>query len=125
MRLVSALGAIEVGITTMLDWSHIQNLPDHTDAAIKALADSGIRAVFAYGSPSNGLADFRDDPRQRYPGDIRRLRKQYFSNDDQLLTLALASPSYPPDRVAEAWRVAREVDPSATTQQCLDARTGG
>ena len=108
-NLVSALGAIEVGITTMLDWSHIQNSPDHTDAAIKALADSGIRAVFAYGSPSNGLADFRDDPRQRYPGDIRRLRKQYFSNDDQLLTLALASPSYPPDRVAEAWGVAREV----------------
>jgi hypothetical protein len=26
-----ALGAIEVGITTILDWSHIQNSPDHTD----------------------------------------------------------------------------------------------
>jgi 5-methylthioadenosine/S-adenosylhomocysteine deaminase len=108
-NLVSALGAIEVGITTILDWSHIQNSPDHTDAAIKALADSGIRAVFAYGSPSNGLADFRDDPRQKYPEDIRRLRKQYFSSDDQLLTLALASLSNPPDRVAEVWAVAREI----------------
>jgi 5-methylthioadenosine/S-adenosylhomocysteine deaminase len=98
-----------VGITTILDWSHIQNSPDHTDAAIKALADSGIRAVFAYGSPSNGLADFRDDPRQKYPEDIRRLRKQYFSSDDQLLTLALASLSNPPDRVAEVWAVAREI----------------
>jgi 5-methylthioadenosine/S-adenosylhomocysteine deaminase len=108
-NLVSALSAIEVGITTILDWSHIQNSPDHTDAAIKALADSGIRAVFAYGSPSNGLADFRDDPRQKYPEDIRRLRKQYFSSDDQLLTLALASLSNPPDRVAEVWAVAREI----------------
>lgn len=108
-NLVSALGAMEAGVTTILDWSHIQNSPDHTDAAIKALADSGIRAVFAYGNPANGLADFRDDPRQKYPEDIRRLRKQYFSSDDQLLTLALASLSNPPDRVADAWAVAREV----------------
>jgi cytosine/adenosine deaminase-related metal-dependent hydrolase len=108
-NLVSALGAIEVGITTILDWSHIQNSPEHTDAAIKALTDSGIRAVFAYGNPANGLADFRDDPRQKYPEDIRRLRKQYFSSDDQLLTLALASLSNPPDRVADAWAVARDV----------------
>ena len=108
-NLVSALGAIEVGITTILDWSHIQNSPEHTDAAIEALAHSGIRAVFAYGIPSNGLPDFRDDPRQKYPDDIRRLRKQCFSSSDQLLTLALASPSNPPDRVAEAWAVAREV----------------
>jgi 5-methylthioadenosine/S-adenosylhomocysteine deaminase len=108
-NLVSALGAMEAGVTTILDWSHIQNSPEHTDAAIKALADSGIRAVFAYGNPANGLADFRDDPRQKYPEDIRRLRKQYFSSDDQLLTLALASLSSPPDRVADAWAVAREV----------------
>ncbi len=108
-NLVSALGAMEVGVTTVLDWSHIQNSPEHTDAAIKALADSGIRAVFAYGNPANGRADFREDPRQKYPDDIRRLRKQYFSSEDQLLTLALASLSNPPDRVAEAWAVAREV----------------
>jgi 5-methylthioadenosine/S-adenosylhomocysteine deaminase len=108
-NLVSALGAIEVGVTTILDFSHIQNSPEHTDAAIKALGDCGIRAVFAYGSPSNGLADFRDDPRQKYPDDIRRLRRQFFSSDDQLITLALASESYPPDRVAEEWAVAREI----------------
>ena len=108
-NLVSALGAIEVGVTTILDWSHIQNSPEHTDAAIKALADSGIRAVFGYGNPANGRADFRDDPRQKYPEDTRRLRKQYFSSDDQLLTLALASLSNPPDQVAEAWAVARDV----------------
>ena len=62
-NLLSALGAIDAGVTCVLDWSHIQNSPEHTDAAIKALADSGIRAVFAYGNPANGLADFRDDPR--------------------------------------------------------------
>jgi hypothetical protein len=32
-NLVSALGAINAGITTLLDWSHIGNSPEHTDAA--------------------------------------------------------------------------------------------
>src|SRR5215831_16439062 len=44
--LVSMLGAIDTGTTTVLDWSHIQNTPEHTDAAIQALRDSGGRAVF-------------------------------------------------------------------------------
>ena len=39
--LVSALGAIDAGITTLLDWSHIQGSPAHTDAVIQALNDSG------------------------------------------------------------------------------------
>jgi 5-methylthioadenosine/S-adenosylhomocysteine deaminase len=48
-NLVSALGAMDAGITTLLDWSHIQGSPEHTDAVIKALQDSVMRAVFAYG----------------------------------------------------------------------------
>ena len=36
-NLVSALGAINAGITTLLDWSHIQGSPAHTDAVIQAL----------------------------------------------------------------------------------------
>jgi 5-methylthioadenosine/S-adenosylhomocysteine deaminase len=52
--LISALGAIDAGITTLLDWSHIQGSPAHTDAVIQALKDSGLRAVFAYGFPSWG-----------------------------------------------------------------------
>ena len=42
--LVSALGAIDAGITTLLDWSHIQGSPAHTDAVIQALKDSGLRS---------------------------------------------------------------------------------
>ena len=36
--LVSALGALNAGVTTVLDWSHIGNSPEHTDAAIEGLA---------------------------------------------------------------------------------------
>ena len=108
-NLVSALGAIDSGVTTVLDWSHIQNTPEHTDACIKALADSGIRGVFAYGAPSLATPNFRQDTLQKYPDDIRRLRKQYFSSDDQLLTLFFASISNPPEQIAQDWIVARDV----------------
>jgi len=124
-NLVSALGAIDVGITNILDWSHIQNTPEHTDAAIKGLADSGIRAVFAYGSPANGLPQFWDDPRQKYPDDIARLRKQYFASDDQLLTLYLASLTGPYDRIVSSWKAARDVGAPITIHIGIGTVTGG
>src|SRR5262249_39595865 len=97
-NLVSALSAIDAGITTVLDWSSISNTPEHSDAAIEALRTSGMRAVYAFAGPQLGVDPWDDtrphapvDPHQqhRYPSDIRRLRPQYFSTEDQLLTLAL------------------------------------
>ena len=38
--LFSALGAIDSGVTCILDWSHIHNTPEHSDAAVKGLAES-------------------------------------------------------------------------------------
>jgi 5-methylthioadenosine/S-adenosylhomocysteine deaminase len=96
-NLVSALGAINAGITTLLDWSHIGNSPEHTNAAIEALRDAGIRAVYAYGAGAAG-------PANQFPQDIRRLRAQSFASDDQLLTLAMAAGIN-----ADHWAVAREV----------------
>src|SRR5438045_4574233 len=93
--LVSALGAINAGVTTVLDWSHIGNSPEHTDAAIAGLKESGIRSVYAFGGGAPG-------PRNQFPQDIRRLRRQYFSSSDQLLTLAMATA---PD--AASWAIAR------------------
>ncbi len=95
--LVSALGAINAGVTTVLDWSHIGNSPDHTDAAIAGLKESGIRSVYAFGGGTPGA-------RNQFPQDIRRLRKQYFSSSDQLLTLAMATAPGLSD-----WAIAREV----------------
>lgn len=91
-NLVSALGAINAGVTTVLDWSHIGNSPAHADACIDALREAGIRAVYGY----NGSA-----------AELPRLRKQAFSSDDQLLTLAYATGAAP-----EAWAIAREVGAS-------------
>ncbi|MFI1380339.1 amidohydrolase family protein [Embleya sp. NPDC020886] len=44
-----ALEALDAGVTTLLDFSHCNNTPDHSDAAIRGLRDAGIRGVFGYG----------------------------------------------------------------------------
>ena len=111
-NLVSALGAIDSGVTTLLDWSHIQNTPEHSDAVISALRESGLRCVFAYGNPNLDMQAWWHNSALRHPHDIKRIAKQYFSSDDQLITLALAprGPEFTTFQVAEHdWSLAREV----------------
>jgi 5-methylthioadenosine/S-adenosylhomocysteine deaminase len=79
--LISALGMIDMGTTTAVDTSQVCHTPEHSDAGIRALQESGLRVVYAY---SRGAG-----PNSRYPQDIVRLRSTYFSSPDQLLTLAL------------------------------------
>jgi 5-methylthioadenosine/S-adenosylhomocysteine deaminase len=81
--LATALGMIDMGTTGVVDVSQVNNTPEHSDALIRALQDSGIRAVFAYsGGMGSGV---------QYPQDISRLQRTYFNSKDQLLTLALGA----------------------------------
>ncbi|HEX7247238.1 MAG TPA: amidohydrolase family protein [Actinomycetota bacterium] len=110
--LVSALGAIDAGITTLLDWSHIQGSPAHTDAVIQALRDSGIRAVFAYGFPWWGKWE------ERQPSWFVRAASEHFTTKDQMLTLALAAPGpeFTDFEVSrDHWKLARETDARIST----------
>ncbi|MET7399364.1 amidohydrolase family protein [Dactylosporangium sp. NPDC005572] len=84
-----AVEALDSGITTIFDWSHIMNTPEHADAAVTALQQAGIRAVFGHGMPTNDPAWYFNSDR-RHPDDARRLASRYFSSPDQLLTLALS-----------------------------------
>src|SRR5262249_19930296 len=81
--LVSALGMIDMGTTAAVDTSQVNHTPEHSDAGIRALQESGLRAVYAYSRGAG--AD------TQYPQDIIRLRQTYFTSDDQLLTLALGA----------------------------------
>lgn len=111
-NLISALAAIDAGITTLLDWSHIQITPEHTDAAIQALQDSGMRAIFAYGTPNTQFTDWWKTSGTNHDDNIRRIARQFFSSSDQLLTLARAprGPEFEPFEVAKHdWELAREV----------------
>jgi 5-methylthioadenosine/S-adenosylhomocysteine deaminase len=81
--LVTALGMIDMGTTAMVDISQVSHTPEHSDACIRALQESGIRAVYAYHRGAG--------PAAQYPQDIKRLQRTYFSSKDQLLTLALTA----------------------------------
>ncbi len=110
-NLVSLLGAINAGITTILDWSHIQASPDHTGEGLRALKDSGMRIVFGYGHPWWGT------PIPEHDDEFRRLARDVFTSKDQLLTLALASmgPEFMSLEAAKAqWELARSVDARIT-----------
>ena len=80
--------ALDSGITTIVDWCHCTNTPEHADAAIDALRATGTRAMFAYGAP--GGPEWRNSRTRHHPSDARRAREEYFCSEDQLLTFALA-----------------------------------
>jgi cytosine/adenosine deaminase-related metal-dependent hydrolase len=110
-NLVGALEALNAGVTTLLDWSHVNNTPDHSDEAIRGLTDAGIRAVYAHGVPVGAARWWSYSP-HNHPEDIRRLRTRYFSSEDQLLTLALAARApgnTTPDVARHDWALARDI----------------
>jgi 5-methylthioadenosine/S-adenosylhomocysteine deaminase len=104
-NLITALGCIDAGITCVIDNSHNARSARHSDEAIRALVDSGIRAVHASGAPQAGDWD------HQWPQDIERLKKQYFASDDQLVTLRMFSG---PDR--DNWALARRLGLRITTE---------
>ena len=112
-NLAGALECINAGITTLLDWSHINNTPDHPDAAVRGLQESGIRAVYAYGSANTSLAGYWFNSSISIPSDdVGRVRSTYFSSDEGLLTMALATrgPGFcQEDVVREEWGMARDL----------------
>jgi 5-methylthioadenosine/S-adenosylhomocysteine deaminase len=112
-NLAGALECLNAGITTLVDWSHINNTPEHPDAAIRALQEVGIRAQYAYGSANTSLSDYWFESKLAIPADdVERVRTTYFSGDSGLLTMALATrgPGFCLDEVVKAeWETARRL----------------
>lgn len=102
--LLGALEQIEAGVTTVYDWSHILNTPDHADAAIDALQRSGVRAVFGHGTPGDDVGRWYYQSRETHPEDIVRIRKTRLASDDALVTLGLSmrGPDFAVDEVNRA-----------------------
>jgi cytosine/adenosine deaminase-related metal-dependent hydrolase len=114
-NLAGALECLNAGITTLVDWSHINNSPEHPDAAIRGLQEAGIRAQYAYGSANTSLSDYWFESKLAIPADdVERVRSTYFSADSPgLLTMALATrgPGFCLDEVVRAeWETARRLD---------------
>ncbi len=128
-NLWGSLECINAGITTLVDWSHIINTPEHADAGIRGLQESKIRSVYAYGFGNTSLVDWWFGP--DYAGsvltsdgpDARRIRKQYFNSDDGRITMALATrgPNFcKPDVVQHDWHLAKELGLNITVHVAMD-----
>lgn len=99
-ELFGSIAQIDAGVTTVMDVSQIHHSPEHTDSAIAALKDAGRRAVLGYFEGWGDLAC--------YPGDARRIRREHFASDDQLLTMVMGGEIYLPFH-EEAWATGREL----------------
>ena len=100
-ELFGSIAQLDAGVTTVMDVSQIHHSPEHSDAVIKALGDAGRRAVFGY---FEGWGDSA-----KYPMDATRLKSQYFSSNDQLLTMVMGGEIYLPG-YEKAWEVGRELN---------------
>ena len=96
--LITALGCIDSGITCVVDNCNNTRSAAHSDEAIRALFDSGIRAVHASGPPHGGDWD------HRWPSDLARLKNRYFRSSNQLVTLAMFS-----GLERQNWEIARSL----------------
>jgi 5-methylthioadenosine/S-adenosylhomocysteine deaminase len=127
-NLAGSLECINAGITTLVDWSHINNTPEHPDAGIRGLQETGIRAQYAYGSANTSLNDYWNQSKIAIPGDdVRRVRDTYFSSDDGLITMALATrgTGFCIDDVVKAeWGVARELGIPITVHVAMGRLAG-
>lgn len=109
-NLVGMLDALDAGVTTVVDWSHNNNSPEHADAALQAVFDSGIRCVWGYGNSNDEWLPVSEIPQSR---DVVRIAEQWFSSPNELVSLALAprGPQFATkDVTLEDFALARELD---------------
>jgi cytosine/adenosine deaminase-related metal-dependent hydrolase len=106
-HLFGGLSQLDHGVTTVFDVSQIHHSPQHSDAAIKALFDTGRRAVFGY-FESAGASVIGSNPGNQYPTDATRIRNRWFSSSDQLVTMMMGGEIYLPGYEA-AWKLGRQL----------------
>ena len=94
--LVGALNQLNCGTTTLADWCHNNKTPQHNDAAIQGLLESGIRAAFFHGTPKPdpkpGERPFWEVPHPR--AEVERLLKAHQGNPTLSVHAAVLGPHY-------------------------------
>ncbi|MDT5014929.1 MAG: 5-methylthioadenosine/S-adenosylhomocysteine deaminase [Mycobacterium sp.] len=92
---LGAVEALNAGVTTLLDFSHCMNTPDHADAAVDGLRAAGGRAVFGYGFfNSSPLAPQHFTEHHQRISDFNRIADAYFSSPGGLITLGASLNEY-------------------------------
>jgi 5-methylthioadenosine/S-adenosylhomocysteine deaminase len=103
-ELFGGLSQLDDGVTTVHDVSQIHHSPQHSDAAIKALFDTGRRAAFGYFESAGGVAG------NKYPTDAPRIKSQWFSSSDQLVHMIMGGEVYLGDSSTDqSWTIGRQL----------------
>ena len=111
-NLLSAIEAIDAGVTTSVDWSHNLQTVDHAEAALAALKEVPGRFVLGYGNIQAAPWEWSATP------EFRGFVSRNFSGSDDMLGLQMAfdvPPASPDFPEKAAFEVARELGVPVTT----------
>ena len=102
---LTAVASLEAGVTTIIDACHSSRSPEHTDAALDALDDSGIRALHMVGAAMDKKASTA-----HLPGDLKRLGDNW-NQGEGLVRVGLFGQLN-----LDWWKVARSLDMRILTE---------
>ena len=102
---LTAVASLDAGITTIIDACHSSRSPEHTDAALDALEDSGIRALHMVGAAMDKKASSG-----HLPGDLKRLAENW-NQGVGLVRVGLFG-----QLKLDWWKVARSLDMRILTE---------
>src|SRR6202161_3445001 len=102
---LTALASLDAGITTIIDACHSSRSPEHTDAALEALEESGIRALHMVGAAMDKKASSA-----HLPGDLKRLADNW-NQSEGLVRVGLFGQLN-----LDWWKVARSLDMRILTE---------
>jgi 5-methylthioadenosine/S-adenosylhomocysteine deaminase len=102
---LTAIASLDAGITTIIDACHSSRSPGHTDAALDALDDAGIRALHMVGAAMDKKASAA-----HLPADLKRLADNW-NHGDGLVRVGLFGQLN-----LDWWKVARDLDMRILTE---------
>jgi len=110
-NLLSAIEAIDAGVTTTVDWSHGLQTTEHADAAVDALEEVPGRFILAYGNIQQGPWEWAAAP------EFRDFVSRRFTSGNDMLGLQMAFDITGGDEFPEraAFEVARDLGVPVTT----------
>ncbi|HEX9063892.1 MAG TPA: amidohydrolase family protein [Streptosporangiaceae bacterium] len=120
-NLLSAIEAIDAGVTTTVDWSHNLQTIEHAEAATDALAQVPGRFVLAYGNIQAAPWEWTAAP------EFRDFVSRRFGTGDDMLGFQIAfdvPPAGPEFPEKAAFEVARELNVPVTTHAGVWKVTG-
>jgi len=94
-----ALDALHAGVTTVVDHAHLVATPDHADALLSGLENTGIRAVYCYGLPDVPDPGVPIDTERTFTSrwrhqDAERIRSERLPGSDGLIRFGVSGSDF-------------------------------